>query len=202
VGAIVAGLVVVGVGGYFGYRMLFANDSAGRIATSESTPATAPVPAPEPPKDTSEAPQPPAPDSASTQSPPAAMPPDAEAKPAGMDASTAGSKSDATKAAGMASATKDLSKAPPPKAGTPPGLPGSAPSTTDAPKAVAQAGTPPQQIAQTDRWKLMKDAMAKCVGETFFKRVACEQSVGLQYCEGYWGKVPQCPSGPSKDRGQ
>ena len=46
-------------------------------------------------------------------------------------------------------------------------------------------------------------AVARCAGDNFFKRVACEQAVGQQYCEGFWGKVPQCPSGPpNKDRGQ
>jgi len=194
----------VGVGGYFGYRMLFGHDSSGRIATSEPTPATTPVPASEPPKDASSAPQPPGQDSVSMQSPPAAMPPDAEAKPVGTDSTNDASnaKMDSTKAPGMASSTKDASKAAATKASSPPVPPGSPPSTTDTPKTVAQTGNPPQQVAQTDRWKLMRDAMSKCVGETFFKRVACEQSVGLQYCEGYWGKVPQCPSGPSKDRGQ
>jgi hypothetical protein len=49
----------------------------------------------------------------------------------------------------------------------------------------------------------MKEAMARCAGDSFSKRVACKQGVGLQYCEGYWGKVPQCPGGPAaKDRGQ
>jgi hypothetical protein len=48
----------------------------------------------------------------------------------------------------------------------------------------------------------MREAMARCAGDTFFKRVACEQGVGQQYCEGYWGKVPQCPSGPPANKGQ
>jgi hypothetical protein len=42
----------------------------------------------------------------------------------------------------------------------------------------------------------MNDAMARCKREDFFRRIGCEQSVGLQYCEGYWGKVPQCPGVP------
>lgn len=199
VGAVVAGLAVVGIGGYFGYRMLFANDSSGRVATSESTPATAPEPAPasEPPKDVAAAP-PPAQASVSMQSTP--TPPDAEAKPVTKDATSVGT--DSTKAPGTVSSMKDSSKAPPAKASNPPGPPGSTPSTTDTANTVAQARNPAQQTAQPDRWQQMKEAMSRCVGETFFKRVACEQSVGLQYCEGYWGKVPQCPSGPPKDRGQ
>ena len=48
----------------------------------------------------------------------------------------------------------------------------------------------------------MKEAMTECTKEDFFRRVACEQRVGLQYCDGYWGRVPQCPSGQPRDRGQ
>jgi hypothetical protein len=99
----------------------------------------------------------------------------------------------------------DSSKAPPAKATNPPGPSGSSPSPAEIPSTSAQARSQsqPKQTAQPDRWQLMKEAMARCAGENFFKRVACEQGVGLQYCEGYWGKVPQCPSGPpTKDRGQ
>jgi hypothetical protein len=42
----------------------------------------------------------------------------------------------------------------------------------------------------------MHEAMVRCKREDFFRRIGCEQSVGLQYCEGYWGKVPQCPGAP------
>jgi cytoskeletal protein RodZ len=210
VGAIVGGVAALGICGYFGYRMLFGGESPNRIATSEQPASTVPAPPPvtEPPKDSAPVPQPSTQDTAPTQSTPA-IPPDSEAKSsatdaksvtsAGTDPNKASATKDASKAAGttasMKDSTKDSSKAPPV-------VPGSPPSTTDTSKAGAPARDPAQQTAQVDRWKLMKDAMSRCGGETFFKRVACEQAVGLQYCEGYWGRVPQCPSGPPKDRGQ
>jgi hypothetical protein len=200
-GAIVVALGVVGYGGYFGYRALFSGDMPSRVATSEPPSSTAP--APEPPKDASAAPQPPAQDSTSMPSMPP-TPPDSEAKPttkdAAKDATTTGM--DSTKAPGTSPATKDASKAQPAKSATPAAAPGSTAPTTDATKAAAATKSQPSPTAQPDRWQLMKESMARCAGETFFKRVACEQAVGLQYCEGYWGKVPQCPSGPPKDRGQ
>ena len=71
--------------------------------------------------------------------------------------------------------------------------------TAETPGTLVQAKNPGQP---PDRWKQMREAMARCAGDNFFKRVACEQGVGQQYCEGYWGKVPQCPSGPPPVKGQ
>jgi hypothetical protein len=44
----------------------------------------------------------------------------------------------------------------------------------------------------------MSEAIGRCPAG-FLGRVVCEQRVRLQYCEGQWGKVPQCPGGPSAD---
>ncbi|MDQ6924010.1 MAG: hypothetical protein M3Z74_07530 [Pseudomonadota bacterium] len=75
--------------------------------------------------------------------------------------------------------------------------------TAETPGTLAQGKSPGQlPTAVPDRWKQMREAMARCAGDNFFKRVACEQGVGQQYCEGYWGKVPQCPSGPPPVKGQ
>ena len=75
--------------------------------------------------------------------------------------------------------------------------------TAEIPGTLAQGKTPAQpSTVLPDRWKQMREAMARCAGDNFFKRVACEQGVGQQYCEGYWGKVPQCPSGPPPVKGQ
>ena len=126
--------------------------------------------------------------------------PDAEAKPAAKQPMTVAdfTGQGSSKAPGMAAAT-DASKAPA-KGTTAAATPGSPPSTAEAPAMVAQGSTPSKA---PDRWKEMREAMARCAGDNFFKRVACEQGVGQQYCEGYWGKVPQCPSGPpAKERGQ
>lgn len=43
--------------------------------------------------------------------------------------------------------------------------------------------------------------MLRCGREEFLTRFACEQRIGRQYCEGYWGTVPQCP-GAQRERGQ
>ena len=113
---------------------------------------------------------------------------------------------DSSKAPGSAASTKDASKdaskAAPAKGANPAATPGSTPAKGDASAPMVVAKGPASPTGQPDRWQLMKEAMGRCAGETFFKRVTCEQAVGLQYCEGYWGRVPQCPSGPSKDRGQ
>jgi hypothetical protein len=103
------------------------------------------------------------------------------------------------KTPGMAAAM-DASKAAPGKGAASAAPPGSSPAPTEPPAVVAQGSTPSKA---PDRWREMREAMARCAGDNFFKRVACEQGVGQQYCEGFWGKVPQCPSGPAaKDRGQ
>jgi hypothetical protein len=203
IAGVVGGLVVLGVGGYFGYRMLFSGESSSRIAASEAPRSTTPTltPEPEPPKDTVRVPAPPAQDTVAMKSAPA-TPPDSEAKAAtkGKDATAAGSTmpSGSTAAPVAAAPKMDSGKAPPAKATSPPGPPGSLLSTADVPGVTAQG----RAAAQPDRWQQMREAMARCAGDNFFKRVACEQGVGQQYCEGFWGKVPQCPSGPPKDRGQ
>jgi hypothetical protein len=194
-------LVVIGVGGYFGYRMLFPSESSSRVATSEMPASTAPEPAPvpEPPKNVVAVPKPPAQDAVSMKSAPA-TPPDSSAKDATAAKDLTAPAS--SKAPGAAAPTMDSTKALPTKAGNPSGAPASSPSTAEAPVITAQGRTP-SQTAQPDRWQQMREAMARCAGDNFFKRVACEQGVGQQFCEGFWGKVPQCPSGPPvKDRGQ
>jgi hypothetical protein len=207
IAGVVAGLVVLGVGGYFGYRLLFPSESSNPVATSEVSPSTAPAlaPAPEPPKEAAPVAQPPAQDSGSMKPAPA-MPPDSEAKAATKDknATAVGSTTalGSTKTPGAMAPKIDSSKALPAKATNPPGPPGSSPPTAEAPGVAAQGRAPSQPTTQPDRWQQMREAMARCAGDNFFKRVACEQGVGQQYCEGFWGKVPQCPSGPPKERGQ
>ena len=50
-----------------------------------------------------------------------------------------------------------------------------------------------------DRWQVMADAIGRCGRDGFFAGVVCEERARLQYCEGYWGQVPQCPSGINND---
>ena len=70
-----------------------------------------------------------------------------------------------------------------------------------APAPVLEA--PPQpRPAPPDRWQLMADAIARCSREDFISGVICEQRVRIDYCDGYWGQVAQCPSGISNDHGR
>ena len=52
-----------------------------------------------------------------------------------------------------------------------------------------------------DRWQLLAGASARCDGD-FFARVGCEQRARSQYCENYWGLVPQCPAVAPTEHGQ
>lgn len=53
--------------------------------------------------------------------------------------------------------------------------------------AVAVAAPPP------DRWQVMGDALARCASEGGISGFICDQRVRLSSCDGYWGRVPQCP---------
>jgi hypothetical protein len=44
-----------------------------------------------------------------------------------------------------------------------------------------------------DRWQIMADALARCARESGFTGFICDQRVRIDSCEGYWGRVPQCP---------
>jgi len=56
----------------------------------------------------------------------------------------------------------------------------------------------PKPVPRADPWQQMNEAIGRCPAG-FLGRVVCEQKVRLQYCEGQWGRVPQCPGGPSAD---
>jgi hypothetical protein len=51
-----------------------------------------------------------------------------------------------------------------------------------------------------DRWQQMSDALARCDREGGFSGFICDQRVRLDSCEGWWGKVPQCPNPPENPR--
>jgi len=63
------------------------------------------------------------------------------------------------------------------------------------PVPVPRAAPPPP-----DRWQQMSDALARCDREGGFSGFICDQRVRLDSCEGYWGKVPQCPNPPENPR--
>jgi hypothetical protein len=82
-----------------------------------------------------------------------------------------------------------------------------APSSPPVAESVAPA--PPPQVPlpnpretppPPDRWQQMSDALARCDREGGFSGFICDQRVRLDSCEGYWGKVPQCPNPPENPR--
>ena len=62
------------------------------------------------------------------------------------------------------------------------------PAEAVAPPALALAPEPPV----ADRWETMNAALAACSRESFLAGLTCTERVRYQYCEGYWGQVPQC----------
>jgi hypothetical protein len=64
-----------------------------------------------------------------------------------------------------------------------------------APAAPAAAPAPPAQVASADRWSQMRDEMGRCSSSSVIPRIQCERRIRASYCEGYWGSVPDCPTG-------
>ncbi len=58
-------------------------------------------------------------------------------------------------------------------------------------KIAAVAPPPPRPVP--DQWQNMRDALAACDREGGLGGIFCGQKVRIQYCDGYWGKVAQCP---------
>jgi hypothetical protein len=203
IGTAAALLIVLGVGGYFGYRMLGGGGEAKKTAVAAEAPKSeAPLPTvpSEPAKDAA---APPAagrrrrphrrkesPKSSATATLPAALAVPAAAGEAGQEPGAARKAAKAPpKAAGAETAVAGSDS---------PSKAGGAKAPTAKTAAVAAAAAP-----QPDRWQQYADAIAGCASEKFFARFMCEQKTRGRFCEGYWGKVPQCPqAGPPQDRGQ
>jgi hypothetical protein len=60
----------------------------------------------------------------------------------------------------------------------------------------------PRPAPPPDRWQTMSNALAQCAREGGFGGFLCDQKVRLDSCEGYWGRVPQCPLPPENPGGQ
>jgi len=80
--------------------------------------------------------------------------------------------------------------------------PAPAPPAKAAPKAAVAAAATAPAVVQRDYWEQYAEAVALCKREDFFKRIGCELRTRNQYCQGYWGQVPQCPEATPRDRGQ
>lgn len=196
IAAMLALVAVLAIGGFVAYRMSLSSGGKDATTSTDAGKASEAATAPAPVDGSKDAGAPAA--QSSTQA--GAGPDAAKDQPAAPGSAAEATKSAATpttapagpltKAAAAAAAKSRSTAQPPPAApATAPIPPAAAPAT------VARTPTP-AAAPQPDRWAQMHDAMARCKREDFFRRIGCEQSVGLQYCEGYWGKVPQCPGVP------
>jgi hypothetical protein len=198
IAAMLALVAVLAIGGFVAYRVSLSKDTtASTEAGKASDAATAPAPVDGSKDASTPAAQPPTqagttPDAGKDQ---AAVPGSAGETAKSASGQTSGPPAAPTKSAAAAAARARSTAQPPPAAGA-----GTTEAPAPAPAAVARTPAP-AAAPQPDRWAQMHEAMARCKREDFFRRIGCEQSVGLQYCEGYWGKVPQCP-GVSRESGR
>ena len=67
-----------------------------------------------------------------------------------------------------------------------------------------RAPPPPAPVVRPapppDRWQRMSDALAQCEHEGGFAGFLCGQRTRIDACDGYWGRVPQCPDIPENPR--
>lgn len=71
--------------------------------------------------------------------------------------------------------------------------PAESPEPGPVPSMIARPPDPPPGLNQQ---------LARCDHGSVFERVLCDQRVRIAYCEGRWGRVPECPSGRVADYGQ
>lgn len=197
---------LVAAGGYVGYKVFGVPTEVRDTLSKSEAPATpsavAPTTAPSPPTAAPIVPSEPIKPAEEK----ATEPPASSAQPAG-DAVEPGKSPSGT-------APKSEPKAVPPKAAPvpkearPPAIapptqpPPAAPAPVPRPAAVG-SGTPDVTPPVQDRWVQMGDELRRCQREDFLSRVVCDQRVRLRFCDGYWGKVAQCPGGiANPDRGQ
>ncbi len=72
-----------------------------------------------------------------------------------------------------------------------------APIAADETGAAAVAAPAPvtQPNPASDRRQLLAAAISRCERENFLAGFVCKERAWLQFCDGQWGEVPQCPSG-------
>jgi ribosomal protein L40E len=79
---------------------------------------------------------------------------------------------------------------------TPPVAPTLAAAPVGAPVAETRKARLPD-----DPWQAMHVSLTRCDGD-LIDRIVCDQRVRRRFCEGHWGKAPECASGVANDRGQ
>ena len=97
---------------------------------------------------------------------------------------------------------KAAPKAPDPAPGA--ALPGDAgiPKDASAPPRQAAALAAAPEPPRPDRLQALDEMLAGCARENSEGRAVCERRARLQFCNGYWGKVPQCPDSQGPDPGK
>jgi hypothetical protein len=63
-----------------------------------------------------------------------------------------------------------------------------------APLAVAAAPAALAEPVAPDRWAQLSSALSRCERENLIAGLVCKERARLQYCEGEWGTLPQCPA--------
>jgi len=205
---LIAGLLVavavLGIGTFVAYKMFFAKDVTPAVVTTEPAKSdAAAAPPADAGKDASAAA---GQGTGSSMTAPPGSPSDAAAQAAADAAKAPPPPTPADAAAAKAAAAKSAAAAAKAEANKAPPVGGAPASPPVAAPAPAAPHAPPQAAAAhpaptVDRWEQMRQAYALCDREGFFDKIACNSRVGKQYCEGYWGKVPQCPVGAYGDRG-
>jgi len=198
----VAIVLVVAIG-FLAYRALYGGTRHESVAVAEppkSAEAPKAIEAPnaatkvEPTKDIAVA----APAQESAAPAPATQSPPVDEAPKTPAASASRAQDGSTPKAPRGTQSKAASKTDTP---TTEPAPAPAPPAKAAPKATV-AAAPAPAVVQRDYWEQYADAVALCKREDFFKRIGCELRTRNQYCQGYWGQVPQCPEATPRDRGQ
>jgi hypothetical protein len=183
---VIAAVGVLAVLGYFGYKVMrggATKDTLTRIETPppKSTPAAPREPSPpgttEAPKTTEASPPP-------VQEAPA--PPPESQQPRAVAPTSPAPKTPRASSSGQSTSRQPVAQPSAPVAPAP------------APQAQARPAPPapvPAAAPLPDRWAQFAEDLHRCERETFLSRVVCDQRVRIRYCDGYWGKVPQCPGG-------
>ena len=114
---------------------------------------------------------------------------------------SAGSASDGGRAGARRSTASVIAQMPVPASAPLAVEPKAVPAPALAPQSPKKgvASAPESKPARPDRWQDMKEATARCRRENPVSRTVCEQHVLFLYCDGYWGRMPQCPEAQNPD---
>ena len=77
---------------------------------------------------------------------------------------------------------------------------GAFPAEIRAPAPVVVAQAPAPKPVQ-DRWHRLADALNRCPADDVIARTVCQESLRIDQCEGYWGRVAPCPARQDREYG-